>query len=197
MVINFAEVSKSDKGVSFLRDLPAEAFRSLLAADNLYITDEKIIVDLIEDYLKHRNGLPLLDEENPAKDWSMLTEEEKKKRQEEENKKVEEEKKKDAEEEKKAADEYAKLDELGKIQHNWNKKVDGVHHASTDRLALKRLTKAQKTDLFKSIRYSFLHHEQLLSMTNNPRFELAKNFIVEGLTYKLNSRENGHLTKDL
>lgn len=81
----------------------------------MYILDEKIVVDLISGYLKHRDGLPPLDEDNPLKDWSNLTEEEKKKRKEEEDKKSEEEKKKHDEEEKKQADEYAKLDELGKI----------------------------------------------------------------------------------
>lgn len=135
------------------------AFKSFCEADNLYILDEKIVVDLIAGYLQHRDHLPLLDEENPLKDWSHLTEEERKKREEEEAKKVEEEKKKNEEEEKKQADEYAKLDEVGKIQANWNKKVDAIHKDAQDRLAVKRLSKAQKVELFKSIRYSFLHHE--------------------------------------
>lgn len=110
-----------------MRDLPFEAFKSLCAADNLYIQDEKIVVDLIEGYLKHRDTLPILDEDNPLKDWSNLNEEEKKKRQEEQDKKSEEEKKKGEEEKKKQDDEYAKLDDLGKIQSNWIKKVDDVH----------------------------------------------------------------------
>lgn len=91
--MNFAEIVKNEKGVKFLTDLPAEAFKSICQADNLYIQDENIVVDLIENYLKHREGLPLLDEENPLKDWSHLTEEEKKKREEEEKKHNEEEKK--------------------------------------------------------------------------------------------------------
>jgi hypothetical protein len=37
MVINFADISKDEKGLEFLRDLPSEAFKSLCAADNLYI----------------------------------------------------------------------------------------------------------------------------------------------------------------
>jgi hypothetical protein len=196
-VVHFDKVSQDEKGLQFLRELPAEAFRSVCEADNLYIQDEKIVVDLISGYLKHREGLPILDEENPLKDWSNLTEEEKKKREEEEQKKKEEEKKAQDEEEKKHADEFAKLDDLGKIQATWAKKVDGIHHGSTDRLAVKRLTKAQKTDLFKAIRYNFLHHEQLLQMTMNPMFELAKNFIVEGLTYKLDAQNNGQIGKEL
>ncbi len=130
----------------------------------------------------------MLDEENPLKDWSNLTEEERKKREEEETKKKEEEKKKSEEEVKKQADEFAKLDELGKIQATWRKKVEDTHNKSLDRLKLKRLTKAQKVELFKTIRYAYLHHEQLLAMTANPIFELAKNFIVEGLAFKLDPK---------
>lgn len=113
--MNFAEISKNEQGTIFLKDLPVDSFKSIVSADNLYIQDEKIVVDLIEEYLKHRDDLPLLDEENPLKDWSNLTEEEKTKRLEEEKKQQEEEKKKSDEEEKKAADEFGKLDDLGKI----------------------------------------------------------------------------------
>lgn len=34
-------------------------------------------------------------------------------------------------------------------------------------------------------------------MTMNSMFELAKNFIVEGLTYKIDSKEKNSLGKDL
>jgi len=34
-------------------------------------------------------------------------------------------------------------------------------------------------------------------MTMNPMFELAKNFIVEGLTYKLDAQNNGQIGKEL
>lgn len=123
-------------------DLPFEAFKSLCSADNLYIQQEQIVVDLIESYLKHREGLPLLDEENPLKDWSHLKEEEKTKRLEEEKKKEEEEKKVKDEEEKKANEEFAKLDDLGKIQYTWRKKTKDLHSKALERLAVKRLTKA-------------------------------------------------------
>jgi hypothetical protein len=113
IVRNFADVK--NKGIEFLLDLPAEAFTRLCAADNLYIEQEKVVVDLIEQYLKRREGLPLLEEENPQKDWSILTDEEKKKREEEEAKKNEEAKKAREEEEKKELDKFNALDELGKI----------------------------------------------------------------------------------
>lgn len=171
-------------------NLPCDSFKELCQADSLYIEHEKAVVSLIERYLKHREGLPLLDEENPMKDWTHLTEEEKKKRQEEDTKKGEEAKKAKDEEEKKETDKFNALDELGKIQYKWTKKVSEVHAKALERLAVKRLTKVQKIELLKAIRYGFLHHEELLSMASNPLFELAKNFIVEGLSAKLESYDN-------
>jgi len=57
-------------------------------------------------------------------------------------------------------------------------------------LKLKRLTKAQKVELFKTIRFSFMSHEDLLALTVNPTFDLAKAFIIEGLSVRLNPYEN-------
>jgi len=73
--MNFADINHKEdgKGSEFLKVLPVDSFRSLCVADNLYIEEEKIVVDLIEGYIKHRDPLPLLDEENPLKDWSNLT----------------------------------------------------------------------------------------------------------------------------
>ncbi len=105
------------------------------------------------------------------KDWTHLTEEEKKKRQEEEAKKSEEAKKAKEEEEKKETDKFNALDELGKIQYKWTKKTAEVHARALERLAVKRLSKAQKTELLKTIRYGFLHHEELLSLASNPLFD--------------------------
>ena len=35
-----------------------------------------------------------------------------------------------------------------------------------------------------------MSHEELISLTQNPTFELAKDFILEGLSFRLNSFEN-------
>jgi hypothetical protein len=50
---------------------------------------------------------------------------------------------------------------------------------------VKRLTKDEKAELFKTIRYGYLKNDELLALAANPMFELAKNFIVEGLAAKL------------
>ena len=154
------------------------------------IKDEKELCNLFEKYLKHRESLPPLKEEDPSQDWSHLTEEEK------ENRKKADEEKSAAdnakkEEEKKASDDaYAALDDLGKANADWNKKVDEMHVECNNRLKISRLSKQQKFDLFQTVRFSFMKHEDLISLTANKEFEMAKDFILEGLSYKLNHFEN-------
>jgi hypothetical protein len=107
---------------------------------------------------------------------------------EEETKKKEEEKKKVDDEE--VATVAAFTDEE-RQHHKWAKVVKGVQKDSENRLKLQRLTKAQKTALFKTIRFSFMKHEDLLALTMNPKFELAKQCVIEGLSVRLNPYENG------
>lgn len=76
-----------------LRDIPFKVLKSLLQNDGLRVSNEKFVVDLVESYLKHREALPLLPEEDPKNDWSLLTDEERAKRTEVQNKQKEEEKK--------------------------------------------------------------------------------------------------------
>ena len=87
--------------------------------------------------------------------------------------------------------ELEKLEDLGKEHSRWRAEVEGLHEASAGRLKLKRLSKAQKIELFKTIRFSFMKHEELLALTMNPTFELAKQYIIEGLSVRLNPFENG------
>lgn len=165
--------------------------RSICCSNKLNIADEKDLVGLFEKYLAHRDNLPLLKEEDPSLDWSHLTVAEKEGRQKAAEEKQAEEAKKQEEEKKAQDDAYNALDPLGKANADWNKKIDAVHAECANRLVLSRLSKQQKVDLFQTIRYSFMKHEDLLSLTSNTRFELAKDFIVEGLSVRLNPFENG------
>ena len=82
------------------------------------------------------------------------------------------------------------MDDLGKIQY-----ANDKHHAKRAAdgqatLALRRVTKAQKEALFKAIRYSHLPHAELISLGKNPVFqEGAKDFILQGLSFRLNPFE--------
>lgn len=79
---------------------------------------------------------------------------------------------------------------MAKINADYAKKVEAIHKQCTGELAIKRLSKDQKKELFKTVRYGFMSHEDLLSLTANKTFEAAKDFIVEGLSVKLNKHEN-------
>lgn len=76
-----------------MRDIPFKILKSLLSSNGLKVSNEKFVVDLVESYLKHWEALPLLPEEDPKNDWSLLTDEERAKRTEIQNKQKEEEKK--------------------------------------------------------------------------------------------------------
>lgn len=164
---------------------------SLVKNNNLCIADEGVLVPLFERYLKHRESLPLLAEEDKSKDVSNLTEEELKARTEAQTKAKEEETKAKEDEVKAKADAYTALSILEKHNHDWAKHVDTKFHLTSDaNLKINRLSKDQKRELFLSIRYSFMKHEDLLALMGSKSMELAKDFIIEALSVRLNPYEN-------
>ena len=60
-----------------LLSLPHQQLKEFCESDKLEITNEKDLLDLFERYLKAREKLPLLPEEDPSQDWTHLTPEEK------------------------------------------------------------------------------------------------------------------------
>lgn len=153
---------EKEKSINPLFKIPIEVFTDLLKDDKLKVDKEFIVVQAIGEYLKCREAIkPLLDEENPSNAENIvavLTEEEKKSREEAKAKKIEEEKKASDEEKKKEGEAVAALDDQGKIQYASDKAQTEAIKLIEDKLAMKRLTKVQKFDLFKTIRFSHLHH---------------------------------------
>jgi hypothetical protein len=76
---------------------------------------------------------------------------------------------------------------LDKLQYDWDKKIEVIHEEAKLRLELKRCSKEHKKLLFKSVRYSYMKHEDLFAMSSNPVFELAKDYIVEGMSVLLDT----------
>ena len=66
------------------------------------------------------------------------------------------------------------MEALDKANKIWADEVAEAHQQAANSLKLKRLTKDQKVELFKTIRFSFMKHEDLLALTTNKTFELAK-----------------------
>ena len=79
-----AESAADGKGDNHLVTLPVEALIELIKDDKLKIDEEIIVVNLIISYMKYRDAIkPLLEEEDPANDEQVikqLTEVEKKAR---------------------------------------------------------------------------------------------------------------------
>ena len=114
----------------------------MCSSNSLCISDEHQLVKLFEKFLQHRESLPLLEEDDPSKNLSNLTEEERKAREEAQAKQKEEEEKVKAEEEKKAEDEYKALVPLDRFNFDWAKKVDKLFHKEAEaRLKINRLSK--------------------------------------------------------
>lgn len=65
-----------------------------------------------------------------------------------------------------------------------------MSEAYEERVKVRRLTKAQKVALYKTIRYSHLPHEELLAAHKNPAFGVeAQDMIMQGLSHKLSPYE--------
>jgi len=67
--------------------------------------------------------------------------------------------------------------------------VAAAHKEAERRLEVKRLSKEQKKALFKTVRYPQLTHQELLALTVSETFALANEYVVEGLSVKLNNFE--------
>jgi hypothetical protein len=133
---NINMILKDENFYRHILDMPFNYVKNIFSSDELSVSNEHDLVSLIEKYLIHRDKLPVLPEEDPSLDWSHLTETEKEGRQKtkEEEQKVNE--TKAAEEAKAGDDAYNALDELGKLNADWAKKVQVVHKECDARMKL-------------------------------------------------------------
>ena len=53
------------------------------------------------------------------------------------------------------------------------------------RLALRTVSDTERIAVYKAIRWSYIDHEQLLEISNDKEFELARPMILEGLSCRL------------
>lgn len=78
---NINMILKDENFNRHMLDLPFEYVKNIFVSDDLAVSNEHDLVEIIIKYLAHREKLPLLPEEDPSLDWSMLTEAEKEARQ--------------------------------------------------------------------------------------------------------------------
>ena len=133
---NMEKILEQEEGTKFLLNLPFTYMKSICSSNKLTIKDEKALVGLFEKYLAHRDSLPLLKEEDPSQDWTHLTQEEKDARTKAQEEKKAEEAKAKEDAEKASQDAYNALDDLGKANADWAKKVEIVHNEAAERLKI-------------------------------------------------------------
>ena len=149
--------------IEFLNLLDIENFVSILGSDNLNLSHENILIEIVREYIKKREDIKpdpqsfkSAKERTPPDVWAQLTDAERQTRQdafEEEKKKKEDEAIKLMEEE---AKDYFKQDDQDKIQrvldHYQNKENEKVARFAQ----LEKITDENKMRLFKCIRFSHL-----------------------------------------
>ena len=90
---------------------------------------------------------------------------------------------------------YQGLDEAGRIQFILDMKQVQRNKEIEALLAIKPLTDACKIKIFKSIRFSYMTHDELLKLSMDPDFTLGKEMIMQGLSCKLNNYEHSGVTE--
>ena len=93
------------------------------------------------------------------------------------------------EEKAKNEEEFNALDDAGKIQWKKNNEVEKLRKEANERMRIRGLRPNDKRELFKTVRFAFLTHQELLQASRDPLFHEAKEYLVEGLTYKIEPEE--------
>ena len=142
----------SKDGHYFLSQLPLLYFQNLMKDSELNVDNETRVLECVEKYIRHRIDI------QPDK-----TEEEKKA----ERAAIEaagEEAPPDPEEEEKARkeEEFNGLDDKGKVHWKYEEEVEKLRKESSERMRVRGLRPEEKRELFKTIRFAFLTHQELL-----------------------------------
>ena len=77
------------------------------------------------------------------------------------------------------------MDTAQRIQFVLDLKQEERNKEIENMLRLKPLSDADKIEIFKAIRWTFITHEELLALSMDPDFALAKSMIMQGLSCKL------------
>ena len=208
-----------------LTELNYETFKDIISSDEIDLEGEKEIADLVLEYIKSRREIPEekieekivekieikvnqeeVNNENPEEKKEEENKEEEKKDEEnkeeekkdEENK--EEEKKEEEQKEENQNNEEDKPQENAPPQNNeddpynlWKKHLEELEKNSKK----KKLTKEEEKALVYCIRFSFLSHADLISLSNDPIMNDYKDLVLQGLSARLNTYENTDEQKPL
>ena len=190
---NLWNISNKNK---VLTELKYETFKDIISADEIDVEQEKDIADLVIEYIKSRRDIPDENLDNPEEKKNMENiDNNENNEQNNENKNNEEppkneEKKEDENNENIQNEENKNIDSL---YTNWKKHLNELE----TKLKKKKLTSEEEKALVLCIRFSYLSHTDLISLTTEPLMENYKDLILQGLSARLNNYENTREKKAL
>ena len=174
----------------FLLELDIENFVSILESDKLNIINENVLTDMVKEYIKIRVDAKPVKELPPEQTlkpelWNLLSEQEKENRRKQFADKQQAEKNKAAETRDQQSKVYQALDKAKRIQFILDLKQQARNDAIEAMLKVKPLKDEDKLRIFRAIRWTYMSHEELLKLSMDPDFSLAKSMIMQGLSCKL------------
>ena len=196
-----------------LTELKYDTFKDIISADELDIEGEKDVADLVIEYIRSRREIPEDKPLGPLQNQENVENKENEEKKESEEKKEEEKKEEEKKEEEKKNEEppqnqeNQEQNENGQNQENknppnnegedlydkWKKHLIEIKK-NWDK---KRLTPEEEKALIYCIRFSFLSHTDLISLTNEPIMKDYKDLLLQGLSARLNSYENTNEPRSL
>ena len=182
-----------------IMDLDFDSFKNIMNSDSINIETEKDISDFVLNYIKSRRDLPEEEkEEKPEIKEEQIKPNENENK--EENKNIEENNEENAnneekkeeennEEEKKEEDDIKDLKEENNENEKWKKYL----YELKDSTKRKKLNNEQEKELIMCIRFSYLPHNELNKLINEPVMNDFKDILLQALSLKLNSYETQNI----
>ena len=193
-----------------LTELKYDTFKDIISADELDVEGEKDVADLVIEYIKSRREIPEENPLNPPQDQQNIEIKDNKENNEnnanngnaneEENKNDEEQpqnqENQENQEQNNNNENVQNQENNNQPPQNNDNPEDPYNNWKNHLLEMeknskkKRLTPEEEKTLVYCIRFSFLSHADLISLTNEPLMKDYKDLILQGLSARLNTYEN-------
>ncbi len=176
---HFHKVCKNLNEFQIIIDLPLDVFKKLITADDLVVNSEKEICDVVINYIKARKNIVQEGEKPEAV----------KPAEGEENAENAEKPPEESKPNEPKSDELKPEGELNFVERN-KKQLEQMRK----KMVKKPLTPQEERSLVEAIRFSFLAHSELLSISVDEIMKPHNDLILEGLSMRLNSYEKNPKT---
>ena len=204
-----------------LTELKYDTFRDIVSADELDVEGEKDVADLVLEYIKSRREIPeevptsppqdqqnnevkenKENNENPENEENKNNEEPPQNQENQENKENQENQEQNNNNDENAQNQNQNQDNNNPSSNNadaenqyndWKKRLLEIEKNAKK----KKLTPEEEKTLVYCIRFSFLSHSDLISLTNEPIMKDYKDLILQGLSARLNTYENTSESRNL